>query len=66
MNLRASYEKIWSDYDQREYSLSFEPGIKFSDQFSMNYKIDIRKKLLKKEGIAIIGDRVQLTEKNLF
>ena len=28
--------------------------------------VDIRKKLLRKEGIIIIGDRVQLTEKNLF
>ena len=44
-NIRASYQKTKSEYDQHEYSLSFDPGIKFSDRFSMSYKFDIRKKI---------------------
>jgi O-6-methylguanine DNA methyltransferase len=28
--------------------------------------VDVRKNLLRKEGITIIGDRVQLTEDNLY
>ena len=44
-NLRASYQKTWSEYDQHEYTFSADPGIKFSNRFSMRYKLEVRKKI---------------------
>ena len=44
-NARFSYTKIWSDYDQDEFTFSVRPSVKFSDRFSMQYDFELRKKL---------------------
>ncbi|MDT8401559.1 MAG: DUF5916 domain-containing protein [Bacteroidales bacterium] len=44
-NIRLSYNKIWSPYDQFQYSVSMGPTFKFSDRFSMNYDFELRKRI---------------------
>lgn len=41
-NLRSSYKKIWSPYNQYQYTFSFSPTFKISDRFSMNYEFEIK------------------------
>ncbi|HDZ40067.1 MAG TPA: hypothetical protein ENH59_00065 [Bacteroidetes bacterium] len=44
-NIRVSYNKIWSPYDQYQYSFSFGPTLKLTDRFSLNYDFEIRKRI---------------------
>ena len=44
-NMRASYTKFWSDNDQSEYTFSIDPSFKFSDRFSMGYRLEMRFRL---------------------
>lgn len=44
-NIRLSYNKIWSPYDQYQYSYSFGPTLKISDRFSLDYEIQVRNSL---------------------
>jgi len=44
-NIRFSYNKIWSPYDQYQYSYSFGPTLKISDRFSLDYEIQVRNSL---------------------
>jgi len=45
LNIRGSYNKIWSEYDQYEYSFSIRPTYKISDRFSLDYEIALRDKI---------------------
>ena len=45
LNIRGSYNKIWSAYDQYEYSFSVRPTFKISDRFSLDYEIQVRDKI---------------------
>lgn len=35
---RVAYTKVWSDYDQRNVVFSINPGIRFTDKFSVNHQ----------------------------
>lgn len=35
---RVSYSKVWSDYDQKSVVFSINPGIRFTDKFSVNHQ----------------------------
>ncbi len=41
-NIRSSYKKVWSPYNQYQYTLSLSPTFKISDRFSMNYEFEIK------------------------
>ena len=38
-NIRGSFTKIWSAYDQKNYSISFNPGYRLSNRFSFNHQL---------------------------
>lgn len=40
-----SYSKIWSEYDQNNYMISLDPGIRFSDRFSLSHQFSFQTKL---------------------
>ncbi|MBS0010029.1 MAG: carbohydrate binding family 9 domain-containing protein [Bacteroidales bacterium] len=44
-NIRFSYNKIWSPYDQYQYSFSVRPTLKLTDRFSLEYDIEFRNRL---------------------
>lgn len=44
-NIRFSYNKIWSPYDQYQYSFSISPTFKISDRFSFDYEIEVRNRM---------------------
>jgi len=44
-NIRLSYNKIWSPYDQYQYSFSFGPTLKLTDRFSLDYEIEMRNRM---------------------
>lgn len=35
---RGMYTKIWSDYDQKDWSISLTPGIRISNRFQINHQ----------------------------
>jgi hypothetical protein len=44
-NIRLGYNKIWSPYDQYQYSFSFRPTFKISDRFSFDYEIQVNNRM---------------------
>ncbi|MEZ4999520.1 MAG: DUF5916 domain-containing protein [Bacteroidales bacterium] len=44
-NIRFNFTKLFSDLGQYDYSLSVGPNVKFSDRFSMNYNLQLSKKV---------------------
>ncbi len=44
-NIRLSYDKIWSLYNQYMYSFSFSPLFKVSDRISIDYEFALRNNL---------------------
>ena len=41
-NIRLSYNKIWSPYDQYKYTFSIRPTLKLTNRFSIDYEIELR------------------------
>jgi len=73
-NLRIGYNKIWSPYDQYQYSFSISPTFKVSDRFSLNYEVEVSNKLNDigyvdyddDQDLIFFGQRNNLTIENKF
>ena len=39
INLRGNFALIWSDYDQKDFSLSVGPALRLSNKFSLNHQL---------------------------
>lgn len=44
-DVRVNYTMMWSDYNQRRYSVSAGPNFKLSDRFSMQYNLQLNKRI---------------------
>lgn len=55
INMRGTYSVIWSDYNQKSYSLSFGPAVRLSNKFSINHQFSY---------MALINDLGYVGENN--
>ena len=73
-NIRLGYNKIWSPYDQYQYSFSISPTFKISDRFSFDYEIQVRNNMNdigyvdadEEQELIYFGLRNNLTFENTF